>query len=704
MGMIENTLGIGRVPRAGDSPDQSCASAEAYASLETSVGLALETYGNVHRGRGYNSWLSTRLYEQARGVILDALDLDPERFMVLFCTPARAEALEACVKPGRSITLSSRDLGLPLGLRALVLRKDALPKGTPFQTGGGTARIVSRRSAIWEDAPDRFEAGTPAVINTIAFARAIGIVRRFGNKAFKIPPRTTATASEILHQDDLLEFSGGDLLRRLRQSVIGGGRVVPTAAGFNSFINLDNSASTPTFDPVWKAVCRAWRLPEDQQSILVARVRDACSGFFGAPADRYDLIFTSNTTEAINFVAKGLTPEPAADFEPVVLNTFLEHNSNELPWRFAEGVALIRTPVDDEGFPDMRGLERVLREHNQDRAHGIKRIRVVTVSGASNVLGTCPDLGEISRIAHRYQALFFVDAAQLAGHRKINVEADGIDGLAFSGHKMYAPFGTGGLLMRKGLWRSRGDETRKLMASGEENVVGIAALGKAIDLLQRVGMDVVREEEQKLTRLALREFAGIPGLKVYGITDPNSPHIESKGSVISFGLKHLPHNLAAEKLAEIGGIGVRNGCFCSHLLVKQLLHIRPVRETLANLGLKFAPRITKSLLPGLVRVSFGLENTEGDVARLAETLKEIAAEPSSPVDKFLAWTHNATPFIPQMDVHRRVEAHAENAAARVYGMLENDVQRVYDRKSTFSGAISPASLIFPAQRCCCRKH
>jgi selenocysteine lyase/cysteine desulfurase len=624
--------------------------------------------------------------------------------MVLFCTPARAEALEACLKPGRSITLSSRHLGLPLGLRALVLRKDALPKGTPFQTGGGTTKIVSRRSVIWEDAPDRFEAGTPAVINAIAFARAIEITRRSGRKAFRTPPPTTATASEILHQDDLLEFSGRDLLRRLRPCVIGRGRVVPTAAGFNSFINLDNAASTPTFGPVWKAVCQAWRLPEDQQSILVARVRDACAGFFGAPADRYDVIFTSNTTEAINFVAKSLTAEPASDLEPVVLNTFLEHNSNELPWRFAKGVGLIRIPVDGEGFPDLKGLERLLREHNQDRARGIKRIRVVTVSGASNVLGTCPDLREISRIAHRYQALVFVDAAQLAGHRKINMEADGIDGLAFSGHKMYAPFGTGGLIMRKGSWRSGGEETRKLMASGEENVAGIAALGKAINLLQRVGMDVVREEEQRLTRMALRELASIPGLKVYGIADPDSPHMESRGGVISFGLKYVPHNLAAEKLAEIGGIGVRNGCFCSHLLVKQLLHIHPVRETLANLGLTCAPRITKSLLPGLVRVSFGLENTEGDIARLAETLKEIAAERSSVVDRFLAWTHNATPSIPQTNVTRRIEAHAEHAAARVYGTLEKDVQRVRDRKSTSSGAISPASLIFPAQRCCCRKH
>ena len=399
----------------------------------------------------------------------------------------------------------------------MIVSSRALPKGVPFQTGGGTVKIVSRRSVVWEGAPDRFEAGTPPVINAVAFARGLELARRFGIRSFQPGARGTAAPHEILHRDDLLEFSGRELLLRLRRTTIGRGRPVPTSGGFLPYVHLDNAASTPTFRAVWNAVRQAWRLPEDRRAELVAAVRVQCAGFFGAPADRYDVIFTSNTTEAINIAAEALSrnAEPGcasrAKCETVVLNTIAEHNSNELPWRFAEGVTLIRTPVDDEGFPDLKEMERLLREYNEDRAHGRKRIRVVAVSGASNVLGACPDLAEIGRIAHRHQALVFVDAAQLAAHRAIRMAADGIDGLAFSGHKMYAPFGAGGLILRKGLWPAGDAAFEAARESGDENVAGVAALGKAIDLLERIGMDVVHEEELKLTRTALRELAAVPG-------------------------------------------------------------------------------------------------------------------------------------------------------------------------------------------------
>ena len=361
-------------------------------------------------------------------------------------------------------------------------------------------KIASRRSAVWEGAPDRFEAGTPPVINAVTFARALELARRFGIRSFQSYPQEAASPRQILHADDLLEFSGRELLGRLRRMTMGRGRLVPTVGGFLPYVHIDNAASTPTFQAVWNAVRQAWRLPADRQAELVAAVRIQCARFFGAPADGYDVIFTSNTTEAINIAAKALTRKPPLEHVPegetVVLNTCAEHNSNELPWRFAEGVTLIRTPVDNDGFPDLKEMESLLREYNGDRAHGRKRIRIVAVSGASNVLGACPDLIEIGRIAHRYQALVFVDAAQLAGHRAIRMAADGLDGLAFSGHKMYAPFGAGGLILRKGLWPSGNAAFEAARESGDENVAGVAALGKAIDLLERIGMDIVHEEEQ----------------------------------------------------------------------------------------------------------------------------------------------------------------------------------------------------------------
>lgn len=676
----------------------------AFSELESSVAMALETYSNVHRGAGHNSLTSTRLYEQARGVVLDDLGLDAKEFTVVFGTPERAAALAARIGPGRSTCLSSRDLGLPLGLRALVLRSDSLPDGPPLQTGGGTTKIVSRRAVVWEDAPDRFEAGTPAVINAIAFARALEISRRLGRDVFKTHAPSSTTPFEILHRDELMGSSGRQLLERLRQTVMGAGRLVPTAGGALPFIQLDNAASTPALLPIWQAVCRTWRLPEDQASVLIALVRAMSADFFGAPVDRYDIVFTSNTTEAINLAATVLCREGALEqasgIEPVLLNTLLEHSSNELPWRFAKGASLVRTPVDDEGFPDLAEMERLLREYNIDRAHGKKRIRAVAVSGASNVLGTCPDLAEISRIAHRHQALVFVDAAQLAGHRAVHMEAAGLDGLAFSGHKMYAPFGSGGLILRKGLIPAESGEWEAIRRSGEENTVGVAALGKAIDLLQRVGMDVIREEERALTRTALRRLSAVPGLRVYGIASPDSPRLRQRGGVISFGLKHVPHNLVAENLAEVGGIGVRNGCFCAHILVKRLLHIHPFREAAADLGLKVAPRMIRPLLPGLVRVSFGIENDEGDIRRLVATLQRIASRRPSPVARLLARTHNATPFVPGTAALGWMRQETERAACLVFRTAVAGEMRTRVRPSALAGRVLPTGMTFLGQPCC----
>jgi selenocysteine lyase/cysteine desulfurase len=714
MSMIEAAQPINPIliPSAGILEPEPCEShsdarEQAFSELEAGVLRALETYSNVHRGTGYNSLVTTGLYERAREVILDALGLEKGRFTVVFCTPERAASLKARLRPGSPLALASRDIGLPLGIVALAVKKTAFPRGVPFQTGGGTTRIVSRRSVVWEDAPDRLEAGTPAIINAIALALAVRIVRRRGPEVFKFRDGAPLPAARILDRRGFEEWSGRALLARLRSSVIGSGREVPTANGAEPFVWLDDSASTPALGPVWQAVSRAWRQTEDEQRKLIVRVKATCSRFFGAPLTRYDLIFTSNTTEAINLAAKSLEHEPAHDpaarFEPVVLNTLMEHNSNELPWRFAKGVSLVRTPVDGDGFPDLKEMERLLREYNLDHDHGKKRIRIVTVSGASNVLGTCPDLREISRVSHLYGAKVLVDAAQLAAHRKIDMEADDIDCLAFSGHKMYAPFGTGGLVARRGLLRTGSKELEMVRASGEENVTGIAALGEAIAILERVGMDVVREEERRLTRKALRDLAAVPGIEIYGLTDPDSPRFERKGGVISFGLKRVPHNLVAEKLAEEGGIGVRNGCFCAHILVKRLLGIHPVREVLADWGLRLAPRLTKPLLPGLVRVSFGIENDERDLGRLLTSLKRIAAEPVCLTNRLLARTHNATPVMPDTDAGRRMRAFAEREIENVFGKDQGNDQGVSFGTPVFARQAPSPGLIFLG-RPCCRKH
>ncbi len=641
--------------------------AEAYTELERGVQAALETYSNVHRGSGHNSLVSTHLFEQAREIVLEYLELNKDKYVVIFCTPRRAEALKAQLKPGSYQSMSSQDIGLSLGVRALAVDRKALPRGVPFQTGGGTARLVSPGWVIWANGADKFEAGTPAIVNVIAFAKALRLTQHFGNDAFQGPTAEKLAATEILYHDELEKYSGRELLDELRQTLIGQRVRVPTVEGAKPYINLDNGASTPTFTPIWDAVCQTWRQPRQTQQEIIHEVKSICADVLDAPLADYDVIFTSNTTEAINLAAESLHNESEQGIESVVLNTLLEHNSNELPWRMIPGFSLIRLPVDAEGFVNLNELETLLCAYNQKGQHGKKRIKLVAVSGASNVLGVCNNLAEISRIAHRYGARLLVDAAQLVAHRKVEMEGCGIDYLAFSAHKVYAPFGSGVLLVRKGLLHFSPTELELIQSSGEENVGGIAALGKALVLLQRIGLDLIQEEEQALTGRALRGLAQIPGLTMYGINDPDSPRFAQKGGVIVFRLQGIMANRVAKELAERGGIGVRYGCHCAHLLIKRLLNISPLLALMQGLIVSLFPQVT---LPGLTRVSLGIENSEEDVDTLIHVLGKIARQPRAGVDRHLASTHNGTPILPQTDVQQQMDDFARAAAQRVYTQLK----------------------------------
>ena len=358
------------------------------------------------------------------------------------------------------------------------------------------------------------------------------------------------------------------------------------------------------------------------------------------------MIFTGNTTESINLVADSMGHSRGDGTETVVLNTFLEHNSNELPWRVAPGVTLLRLDVDGDGFVDLGQLEALLGAYNERGEHGSQRIKLVAVSGASNVLGTYNDLAAISRVAHRYGAQLLVDAAQLVAHRAVDMEAWGIDYLAFSGHKVYAPFGTGVLVARKGLLQFSPDELQRIQQSGEENAGGIAALGKSLALLRRIGMEVIQEEEQSLTAQTLHGMAQIPGIEVYGIKDPGAPAFAHKGGVIAFSVNDTMAGPVAEALAA-RGIGIRSGCHCAHLLVKRVLHIHPVLQQFQGVVLTLFPKLS---LPGVDRVSLGLENTPEDVSALLAALAEIAQQPK-----------DQPKFGPQLDTF------AEAVAQRVYG-------------------------------------
>ncbi len=197
---------------------------DAWAELERSVHAALETYSNVHRGSGHSSLVSTRLYDRAREIVLEHLGLQARDHVVVFATPRRAQRLAALLPPGRWRGLSSADIGLPLGVRALAIESRALPPGAPLESGGGTARLVAADWVVWAQPPDRFEAGTPSIVNVLAFARGLEIVRQR-------PTRSGRHRRSLSRPTRSGRSVGRELLRALRQTLIGRDLCVPVLAG-----------------------------------------------------------------------------------------------------------------------------------------------------------------------------------------------------------------------------------------------------------------------------------------------------------------------------------------------------------------------------------------------------------------------------------------------------------------------------------------
>jgi len=593
--------------------------------LNQKIRWALETYSNVHRGTGHFSLASTALYERAREVVLESLSLDKTLYQVIFCSPYGAEQLRHRLKPGDYRVISSHEIGLPLGITAFVAKKKKLPKGVPFHTGGNVARMVSRKYVIWANAPERLEPGTPAVINAIAFAAALQIRKQFGADCFRTPTHNNLSVWEILYSDTLAGYSGLKLLSETEECLFGKELKVPVWNDTTTYINFDNAASTPSFLPIVEAIEKVWGQSSFLQRDLVSESRKIISDFLGAGQDAYKIIFTSNTTEALNFAAKIFSNQQHEGEEPVVLNTAMEHNSNLLPWRYAPGMKLVSTPVSEEGFIDMAQLEEMLQKYNKSGAFGNKRIRLVAVSGISNVLGTYNNLRAISTIVHRYGASLLVDGAQLVAHRSVDMQHEGIDILAFSGHKIYAPFGSGALIIRKDLISEDMQAFGNLPESGEENVTGIVAIAKAMVLLKRIGMDVVEEKERILVGRLLKGLAAIRGVQIYGIRDPYSDQMKQKGGIISFSFRKIPHEFVACGLAGYGGIGLRYGCFCAHMLVKQLLKVPASLQVVQNIIFTLSPQLA-SKIPGLMRVSFGLGNQIIDADRFIDVLESVVAE------------------------------------------------------------------------------
>src|SRR5215207_7441107 len=413
--------------------------------------------------------------------------------------------------------------------------------------------------------------------------------------------------------------------------VLGAGAKVACADGrARGYVNLDYAASTPAMAEVWDAVetFMPWYSSVHRGSGFKSQLateafegtRDVVAEFVGARSGD-SVIFVRNTTEAINVLAHAL---------PVgtrVLSSPVEHHANMLPWRRHE---LELLPFTDSADELCAAAERVL-------ASARPAIDLVAVTGASNVTGEVWPLERLAAVAHRHGARLFVDAAQLAPHRPIDMAATGIDYLALSGHKLYAPFGAGALigdiaalgdgapLLQGGgaielvtldevFWAS----TPERHEAGSPNVVGVVALGAACRSLRALGMDAVAEHERALAERLRQGLAEVPGLAQLALWRGDA--VDRVG-VATFNLDGYRHPLVAAILSAEHAIGVRHGCFCAHPLIARLLAI-PDAEVRRLRSEHVAGR--RPPLPGAVRASLGLGTTAEDVDALIGALGAVA--------------------------------------------------------------------------------
>jgi cysteine desulfurase/selenocysteine lyase len=426
-----------------------------------------------------------------------------------------------------------------------------------------------------------------------------------------------------------------------RHWVVGVDEKVPVAGGGKRpYINLDNAASTPALRPVIESIVefskwysnvhRGTGYKSRLSSWAFERSRDRVYRFVNASPEDKVVLFTRNTTESINHLA-GRFPFRSGD---VVLTTVMEHHSNELPWRKAARV--VHVNVLPDGRVDEEDLQAKLVEYRD-------RVALLAVTGASNVTGFINPVRRYARWAHEAGAPIFVDAAQLAPHRPIDMgrpeNPEHFDFLAFSAHKMYAPFGVGVLVgdrkvfeqgdpslvgggtvdivnLENAYWTDLPDKEE----AGTPDIVGAVALGAAIRWIGETGWRRIIDHETALTSYALERLNRIPGVTVYGDADP--ANAAGRLGVIPFNVGSLSHALVAAVLSHEWAIGTRSGCFCAHPYVKCLLRVED-RE-----AKELEERILKrdrSVIPGTVRASFGIYNTRAEIDVLCGALEAVSA-------------------------------------------------------------------------------
>ena len=330
--------------------------------------------------------------------------------------------------------------------------------------------------------------------------------------------------------------------------------------------------------------------------------RQKCADFIGSPSAE-SVALVRNTTEAINLVAQTWARQNIGPGDEILISE-MEHHSNLVPWQKVaqdQGALLRFIPLTSEQTLDLSGLDGLLTE----------RTKLLTLNHMSNVLGTINPVKELAEAAHRVGARVLVDGAQSVPHLKVDVKDLDCDFLAFSGHKMLGPTGIGALYVKQEVFEGmepflRGGEMVRQVwddsatwndlplrfEAGTPNIADTIALGAAIDYLEALGMENVRQHEIDITEYALKAFAEIEDVKVFGPRDT-----AQRGGIVSFYSEDVhPHDIGT--MLDREGIAIRTGHHCA------------------------MPLMGKLSVPATARASFYVYNTEEEVDLLVAAIKE----------------------------------------------------------------------------------